>query len=390
MNRTISPRQLVVLCAIAMLSPFLRLVPGSVTALAGKAGWVSAGLSIVPAAVLAGMLGKFSTKDGLKVVILRVFGRFWGCVVLLLWAVWLVFHSGFVLRSGADRFVDTIYPEGGFAMMILGTGLLCAIAAMGHIKPLARAARLFLPMMLFVIVLVIAFSLKDVEPTFLLPIRREQLPEILAGVPMAAEALSVALLLGAFGAEYVQPGGKLPGLWPLLIAATVLNVLVCLVAIGNLGSVYTGSLEYPGFILARDLRILSGVERVESLIVGLWLLPDFVLVTAELVLAGDFVITVIQTGKTPITEREPPFLSDVANEPDAGAKRRDAGSASPTVRKCCIAVLSLGSVLLAFRMVPNGQSLREVSTRIVPLFQLLWAYGFVPVLYVVGKLRRKF
>ena len=193
MNKSITPRQLRILCFVAMLSPFLRLLPASVTEHAGSAAWVSGALSILPALLLTAMLTllleNFPQGVGFDHILPRILGNFGGKTVLFLWSAWLVFHSGFLLRSGADRFIATIYPTAKPGFFIVITAVACTVAAMGHVKPLARSAELFRPLLLFVIFVVLVFTLEDVEPTFLLPVTMQDAPAILKGVPLAAEAV---------------------------------------------------------------------------------------------------------------------------------------------------------------------------------------------------------
>ena len=46
-------------------------------------------------------------------------------------AGWLLFYGGFVLRSGADRLVVTVYPQSAPAVFTLSMGFCCLIAALG-------------------------------------------------------------------------------------------------------------------------------------------------------------------------------------------------------------------------------------------------------------------
>ena len=360
MNTPISFRQLRILCFVAMLSPFLRLLPASVTAHAGVAAWVSAALSLLPALLLTAMLTlllkSFPHGQGFDHILPGILGPIGGKLLLFLWSAWLVFHSGFLLRSGADRFISTIYPTAKPAFFMAVTALVCTIAAFGHLKPLARSAELFLPLLLFVIGMVLLFSLEDVEPTFLLPVTWSDAPKILKGLPLAAEAVSVALVTMGFLAAHTQSDAKSHSLLPWLVGVTVLNVLMCVVSVGSLGKTYTTALSYPFFIMARDLSVISGVERIEALVVGLWLLPDFVLITLELIIAADNWKHIF-----PVDHPKLPVW----------------------IAAAC-------SLLVAFRISPNGQTMHLWSDSIIPAIHLFWAYGVIPLLLLIGGLRKKF
>lgn len=364
MKEGISSRQLLTLSFVAMLSPFLRLLPATAAQQAGSAAWVSAALSILPAALLGAIVlslrKSFPHGRGLSHVLTAVFGKFGGCLVLSLWSLWLVFHSGFLLRSGADRFIATIYPTAKPLFFIAVMAILCSIAAFGHIKPLARSAELFLPLLLFVIGLVLVFTVEDVEPTFLLPVTTQHIPAIARGVPLTAEAVSVALVNMAFLACCVRPEAKPRSIAPWLLGATVLNVLLCAISVGSLGKTYTAALSYPFFVMARDLSILSGVERIEALVVGLWLLPDFVLITMELVIASDNLLFILG--------------------PSEGKSRKT----------LCILIAAALSITAALTIAPNSEAMQQWSDKLVPAIHLGWAYLVLPMVWIIGRLRKKF
>ena len=363
-EQTISYRQLMTLTFVSMLSPFLRLMPGSVTAVAGSAVWVSAALSIVPAALLSmaliKLLSRYPRGTGLGEAILRSLGPFPGALVLSLWSLWLVFHSAFLLRSGADRFIATIYPDSKPLFFILITLLICTIAAAGSFRALARTSEIFRPLLLFVILLVLVFSFGKVEPTFLLPVTASQTSSIAKGIPLAVEPVTVALINAAFLTKFLRPENKQHHFWVWLVAVIVLGVVFCAICVGCLGKTVTSALAYPFFVMARDLSIISGVERIEALVVGLWLLPDFVLVTAELMIAADNLQMI--TGHL-------------------HSKHWKMGG---------ILIGAALSGTAAHYIAPDPQSLLQWSDKIIPAIHLSWAYIVIPFILLIAALRKKF
>ena len=364
MEKTLSSRQLMTLTFVSMLSPFLRLIPGSVTAVSGSAAWVSTALAIIPAALLSaaliGLLNRFPKGTGLGEAVLRSLGPFPGALLLSLWTLWLICHSAFLLRSGADRFIATIYPDSKPLFFILITLAICTVAATGPFKALARTTEIFRPLLLFVILLVLLFSLGKVEPTFLLPVTENQSGEIIKGIPLAVEPVSVALVNAAFLTKFLRPENKNAHHWIWLIAVIILGVVFCAVCIGCLGETVTAALAYPFFVMARDLSIISGVERIEALVVGLWLLPDFVLVTAELMISADNLQMI--TGQL------------------QSKQWKNGGILAGAVL----------SGVAAYYIAPDPQSLLQWSDKIIPAIHLLWAYGVIPLLLLIGGLRKKF
>ena len=65
----------------------------------------------------------------------------------------------------------------------------------------------------------------------------------------------------------------------------VLVTLLSAFAIGILGAELTAKLNHPFFTMLRNVSLFHAVERFGALVIGLWVLPDFVLVSMLLTLA---------------------------------------------------------------------------------------------------------
>ena len=65
----------------------------------------------------------------------------------------------------------------------------------------------------------------------------------------------------------------------------VLVTLLSAFAIGILGAELTAKLTHPFFTMLRNVSLFHAVERFGALVIGLWVLPDFVLVAMLLTLA---------------------------------------------------------------------------------------------------------
>ena len=168
MRRTdsISARQLAALGFVFILSSLIRNVPGRTASAAGVGAWAS----VLPAAAVLGLLPVFyrwalrkSEGRSLGLVLLDCAGPVLGRAVLAALLGWFVFAAGFLLRSGADRFVSTIYPASRPGVFICVTLLLCVPAALGPVKAVARAAVLFRPLLIAVVLLAVLSVTADAD-----------------------------------------------------------------------------------------------------------------------------------------------------------------------------------------------------------------------------------
>lgn len=61
-------------------------------------------------------------QRGSAELILRTLGPIAGKITLAVLSLWFLIYGGFVLRSGADRFIVTIYPSSGPAAFSVTMG----------------------------------------------------------------------------------------------------------------------------------------------------------------------------------------------------------------------------------------------------------------------------
>ena len=117
----------------------------------------------------------------------------------------------------------------------------------------------------------------------------------------------------------------------------------------------------------RNLVFFNALERLEALIVSLWLFPDFLLVSALLYSAQHCLRCLLG--------EKPEFR---------GEKRFDL-SRGRWVIPLCGALSITAAILIA----PDASSMMQWSERTIPIINLAVSFGFVPIIYIIGKLRRK-
>ena len=288
-NDTLSSRQFTALAFVAALSPLVRRFPRTLAALAGRGALpavAGSALFLLPLLIGAWLLLRARPAGtGTAALLTDLLGRPLGRAVTGLYGLWFLAYAGFLLRSGAERFCATVYPGAAPAVFVIGTALLCALAAAQTAAPLGRAAMLLRPLMLGLILAVALLTAKDLDWTLLLPMRAPDPGGLWAAAAETANVLSVGFFLGFLGDRLTGPlraRDVLPWLAALLLVVALMAAGCC----GMFGPALTARLRYPYFMLVRDMTVLGALERAEPLVLALWVFPDFLFLSVLLWMAA--------------------------------------------------------------------------------------------------------
>ena len=364
-------RQLLSLCTLMVLVPALRLYPALSARIGGRAAWVSALAALPPLLLYLRFLCRFMALrregEGLAELARRSLGGRPGQTVLLLLSAWLLLYGGFVLRSGADRYVVTIFPHSSSAVFVVTLGLLALLGALGSMRTLVRAARMVLPLMLLVLLTVLFFGLLSVDRGNLLPLTVYDTAPALKGMLPVLDVL----VFGLYGACFFLSGTPrepeaFRSLSAWLLRLTLLLTLLSAAVIGSFGAELCARLTQPFFTLVRNLIFFRSLERAEALVVTFWVFPDFLL-SAMLLYAAQHCLR-LALGMDPVYQ---------------GQRRWDLRGGRWVILFCGATLITLG-LLLA----PDAASLRFWSERLVPILNCAVVFGLLPLVYIVGKQKK--
>ena len=360
-DRSISENQLAAIAFVLMLSPALRLFPGAAAESAGRAAPLSALLAFFPAALyLYGGCRAAALRregEGLCELIARALPGRIGRMLLGLLCAWLLAYTGFVLRSGADRLIVAVYPNAPVAFFVLTLAAAALAAAFAPYRDAVRTAKLVLPAVGGVLALVLLSSLGKLRAENLLPLRPESAKGLLAGVLPGLDVLVWAIWAPAFALGEAKKGslsfGRLLGALALFCAVLA---LMSLAVIGSFGERLAVSLSWPFFSLVRNLVFLRSVERVEALVVALWVFPDFLIVSLFLRAARDALALSLGNRLRVLRERR---------------------LALPLCAVACCAFALLAA--------PDAAALSLLSRTVIPAVNLFFALVFFPAILLTGR-----
>ena len=367
---SISPRQVVALAFVSVLSPLIRRFPRVLAATAGRTAWLSPILAAAPltAWLVLGFLlfRRRAVPTGCGELLEDVLGKIPGAAVTLLYTIWLLFYAGFLLRSGAWRFISTVYPGAEPWIFIAVSALVCGIAALGSLRAVARAAMIFCPLLIAVFAAVLLLTVKDIDFTELLPVTAADL------LPNGYAALETVNMISV-AAYPVFLGNRVTGrlrgrdLAPWGAVLLLIIAAMTVSSIGMFGPELTAKLTYPFFMLVRDVSILGSLERAEPVVIALWVFSDFILVSVLLQIAGKNLRKCFGCAET-------------------GAPRRFSDfSRGRWMLLLCVVLIAAAGLLAA----PDVQTFELLSETVVPLGNALFVFVLPLPVLVIGLIRGK-
>lgn len=371
-NESVTDRQFAAAALTAVLSPLLRVFPRAAAAAAGRWAWLAVPaalpLLLVLALLMASLRRALAPGEGAADLFLRVFGPAAGRILLALYAGWLLFYAGFILRSGAERLTAAAYRHSGPEPFFLATLAAALLAALGTLRGAARTGVVFRGALLTVLGAALVLAMPEIDPENLRPAGPVPVGGVLSGA-LSVAAVGGAAALFSFLRGYTASADRSAArvLLPSLALFAAAAAALCVVTTGVFGAALTARLSYPFFTMVRDLSLLGVTQRFEAPVIALWVFADFLLCAlllrcAHEALRAIFALPPPEGSHAPLSLRGGRWLL----LPEAAA----AG-------------------LCALALPAAAEDFRLWSERFVPLLMILFVYGGFPLLWLAGRLRGK-
>ena len=262
----------------ALLAPAVRALPGWTAALAGKSAWLT-GILAFPAFLLLGwmLFALLKRGGGLAQAFQRSFGKTVGKGVTLLYLLWALFLLCLEGRLYAGRMLSAGYRAGSPAVFLLALLALVLWMARRKLAAFARAAEICYLVLALTMGLVLLFSVLDITPEYVLPVWFTDLPRAGVAALIPVGVLSCGIFAAFLGDKVTrrENDGRRGFRW--LIAGCLVLTLLQFGVLSQLGPGLCARMEVPFFEVARGVGLEGAFQRVESIVVALWVLSDFTL-----------------------------------------------------------------------------------------------------------------
>lgn len=342
--------------AVSAFSPISRMLPKTALETAGRVCWIVPLLCFMPLIGLCYALRFLLTGEerGLCGALESVLGERAGRVVAIVLGGWVIFYGGFLIRSGAERYISTVYKDEELWVFVLTVGSVALAGALGSVRALARMGQLGASVVGVTVVVLLALALPDMERHYLLPLSVSDAGGIAAALPYVFNA-ATGWVFSLFLAGYIRRSSYRRGAITRWCAYIIMLMLIVVVAtVGVLGPNVAGSQRYPFFALISNLKVFNILERIEPVTVMIWVLTDFVFIALLMMSAGE-----------------------VGSKMLGLKKRRPA-----------VIVSAAAMMATAFLVSRDAFSFGFVSFTFVPTVNLVIAAVFLPILAIIKKLKK--
>ena len=352
-------RQYAAAVGTALFSPVTRLLPGAALRTAGFSGWLAPllALPLLTVPILAAeRLGKSGEmRVGLEESLELRLGGVGGKLAAILVCGWMTLYGGVVLRSGGERILSAIYPAGDLSFFMGAMAALGAVFASGKLCWAGRSARVTWLLFLLLLGLVFTMALPGVKGAYVWPpdlTRPGKL--VLAALPVA-ETLSPWVFFSFLRGSIREDGQVRRRGFRGMAFLAALTVLFLLTTIGELGPELALRQQFPFYVLIKNLRVFNMMERFDGIAVAIWVMTDYVFLGMLLLSASE------------------------ALRAMTGGRRRQ-----PWVVLCAAAMFALGHLPSG-----GGITLSELSERLVPAVNGVFAFLFLPILSLLPVRKQK-
>lgn len=273
----ISCTQTVFLLANLVGATAIIFLPAITSQDAGRDSWLAPVISTLPGIYLAlviGALGKRFPGRTLIQYLQSVLSAWPGKAAGLFYLFFFLHTNGIIIREFGELLVSLVMPNTPLIVFHSVILLLCAWAIRGGLEVLARVLAVTWPFLVFLFVASVLLAFNEMDFSYLLPVLENGIPPVLKS-SLAPTAWRGEIIVLAMFLPFLTNPGK--GKRCALISVFLIGIILTADAIANtvVFGPSTARLTFPTFSLIRMVSVSNFLERIESVIVALWVIGMF-------------------------------------------------------------------------------------------------------------------
>lgn len=278
----ISGKQYFLIIFSVILSVSIFSVPAPTVALAKQEVWIAMVIAVFVDGVVAATLYYLGLKyfpQSLIQYCSTILGPILGKITGVIF-IWFFIHvAAITVRILGDFMVTAVMPQTPIIMFSVTLVILSASAVRNGLEIIARLAELIGPVLMVFSLLTIGLVINNVELNNLKPLFHTGLIDILKASLIPSCWFGVCVIMGMLLPYHNKPAKTFVFKMGGVITGTIVLTAFMLVQIGVFGVHDTASLTFPSYSLARMIHLGDFVERIEVVMMVIWLGGGFVTLT---------------------------------------------------------------------------------------------------------------
>ncbi len=359
-KRSISISQLLSVFVVMLFTPSVRMLPSASSATASHASWLTPIPALLPAIILLLCLSYvykpfLSQRPSLCTIITNIMGNIAGKIILWFSFGLIILIAALELRFYGERVTTLMYYDIPYYIMIFFFSIVLLLVVKKGLSSSIRLCQVVSTIVVTTFFLTFLFSLGNIKTDYVLPITTMDIVPIATGSISSLSLLSFILIL-FFLSDYVNDLEKMKKRSIIVVSIlTFLFMLVIFVCAGILGPVLTARMPYPYLVSVKMIRLFQSLERIESIVSAVTIISDFALIIM-------LIFSAVNILKHLLSLKHSLLIANI--------------------------IIMLVYILSIFIGVSKLELESFSSLIIQPLF-IIFAFGLVFSLMLVGKLRKK-
>lgn len=274
----ISNRQIIYLLVIVVTSTAILFLPTMIYKVAKQDSW----LTLVPLVAFGIVVAYIITSLGLmfkdKTIIQYseiIVGKVLGKIIGLIYCVFFIHIDMVIIREFSELLIGPFLSETPILFFTVGIILASIYAVRSGLEVIARVNEVIFPLFLIAVGGIILMVVKDMEFKNLTPVLAEGLIPVVRGSYNQTLFISEIIVMAMFIPYINIPQKARRSAFIVVVIIGLIGMLIMIGIITVFGT-QTDRLDYPFLSLARYVSIAGIIERVEPLILFMWVCGVFV------------------------------------------------------------------------------------------------------------------
>jgi spore germination protein KB len=280
-----------------VLSPLIRVVPNYAAKYGNQAAWLSPLIALLPTLIVIYILDsifKHYKTESLTEIFEDIMSKPLGMLIVFLYFIWSTILVALYMRYDAERLTGSIYPNIHYIFFIIFTLLQIAYALRADLTVIARMGEIIAPIIFILFTFLILLLLPMIRHDTILPISYvDAVPVVMAS--RGASGIYLYYFLLFFLSDKISHKNKLKTQSIKTIIMLVAATIVMLISIiGIMGSSVVQRIPIPFLVAVKQISIMKSIQNIESIAVAMWLMADFILVSALIIVSLNIIKTLFR------------------------------------------------------------------------------------------------